>query len=169
MFGALRGILTSNDGVMREEPECRRPVRAEPTWSLQRRCETQIQAESGSGTLPSEADLMNSHGVSRNTIRRALKVLEADGVVESAPGIGWRVVRGGDRRSLAQRMTDLIKEDSLSVGDAYPSEAKLCERFGASRTAVRRVLAQMEGNCLLVAVHGKGRTVRALPTPTAQP
>ncbi|CAM5666362.1 HTH-type transcriptional repressor NanR [Streptomyces violaceorubidus] len=120
-------------------------------------------------SLPSEATLMRSHSVSRNTIRRALKVLEADGVVESAPGIGWRPAGGGDRRSLDERMVDVITEDSLSVGDAYPSEAKLCERFGASRTAVRRVLAQMEGNGLLATVHGKGRTVRALPTPPAQP
>nr|WP_202444116.1 GntR family transcriptional regulator [Streptomyces sp. SID8375] len=119
--------------------------------------------------LPSEADLMREHGVSRNTIRRALKVLEAEGVLESAPGIGWRIVRDGDRRSLAERMIDLIPEDSLSVGETYPSEAKLCERFGASRTAVRRVLAQMEGNGLLATVHGKGRTVRALPAPAARP
>ncbi|MFF1319831.1 GntR family transcriptional regulator [Streptomyces chartreusis] len=128
------------------------------------------QIESGDAdTLPSEAALMSSHGVSRNTIRRALKTLEADGVVQSAPGIGWRVVRGGDPRSLGERMTDVIAEDSLSVGDTYPSEAKLCERFGASRTAVRRVLAQMEGIGLLATVHGKGRTVRALPTPTMRP
>ncbi|MGW3420443.1 GntR family transcriptional regulator [Streptomyces phaeochromogenes] len=119
--------------------------------------------------LPSEAALMQSHGVSRNTVRRALKVLEAAGVVESAPGIGWRVAQGGHRRTLAERMTELIAEDSLAVGDTYPSEARLCERFGASRTAVRRVLAQMEGNGLLATVHGKGRTVCALPTPTVRP
>ncbi|MET7736365.1 winged helix-turn-helix domain-containing protein [Streptomyces sp. NPDC005402] len=129
----------------------------------------QIEAGGVGDALPSEAALMRSHAVSRNTVRRALKVLEAEGVVESVPGIGWRVVRGGDRRSLGERMTDLIAEDSLSEGDKYPSEAKLCERFGASRTAVRRVLAQMEGNGLLATVHGKGRTVRALPTSTAQP
>ncbi|MDQ0385992.1 DNA-binding GntR family transcriptional regulator [Streptomyces sp. DSM 42143] len=129
----------------------------------------EIQAREGAGALPSEADMMRLHGVGRNTIRRALKVLEADGVVESVPGVGWRPARGGDRRSLAERMTDVIAEESLSVGDAYPSEAKLCERFGASRTAVRRVLAQMEGNGLLTTVHGKGRTVRALPTPTKRP
>ncbi|MFJ9728556.1 GntR family transcriptional regulator [Streptomyces sp. NPDC101209] len=127
------------------------------------------EGDGGIDTLPSEAELMRSHGVGRNTIRRALKVLEADGLVESAPGVGWRVARGGDRRSLAERMTDVIAEDALSVGDTYPSEAKLCERFGASRTAVRRVLAQMEGNGLLVTVHGKGRTVRELPTRTVQP
>ncbi|MFF9237222.1 winged helix-turn-helix domain-containing protein [Streptomyces sp. NPDC014801] len=130
---------------------------------------TEIENGRGINTLPSEADMMRSHGVGRNTIRRALKVLEAEGIVESAPGIGWRPARSGDRRSLAERMTDVIAEDSLAVGDAYPSEAKLCERFGASRTAVRRVLAQMEGNGLLTTVHGKGRTVRALPAPTGRP
>ncbi|MCP3756301.1 winged helix-turn-helix domain-containing protein [Streptomyces sp. TBY4] len=119
--------------------------------------------------LPSEADLVREHGVSRNTIRRALKVLEAEGTLESAPGIGWRVARGGDRRSLAERMTDLIAEEPLAIGDAYPSEAKLCERFGVSRTAVRRALAQMEGTGLLDTVHGKGRTVRDLPTQTGRP
>ncbi|MEV7144399.1 GntR family transcriptional regulator [Streptomyces tauricus] len=129
----------------------------------------EIEAGGGAGALPSEANLMRSHGVARNTIRRALQALEADGVVESVPGIGWRVARSGDRRSLAERMTDVIAEDSLEVGDAYPSEAKLCERFGSSRTAVRRVLAQMEGNGLLATIHGKGRTVRALPTPTVRP
>ncbi|MFE4961655.1 winged helix-turn-helix domain-containing protein [Streptomyces sp. NPDC056660] len=129
----------------------------------------QIEVGDIGDSLPSEAALMSSLGVSRNTVRRALKALEADGVVESAPGIGWRVVRGGDRRSLAERMTDLISEHSLSVGDPYPSEAKLCERFGSSRTAVRRVLAQMEGNGLLTTIHGKGRTVRTLPTPTGRP
>ncbi|MFG2459429.1 GntR family transcriptional regulator [Streptomyces sp. NPDC048523] len=129
----------------------------------------QIASGDVAGALPSEAALMREHGLARNTIRRALKVLEAEGLVESVPGTGWRVSGGGDRRALAERMADLIAEDSLLVGDTYPSEAKLCERFGASRTAVRRVLAQMEGNGLLATVHGKGRTVRALPTPTARP
>ncbi|MFE2681867.1 GntR family transcriptional regulator [Streptomyces mirabilis] len=129
----------------------------------------QIESGDVGDALPSEAALMGLHGVSRNTVRRALKVLETDGVVESAPGVGWRVVRGGDRRSLAERMTGLLTEDSLSVGDTYPSEARLCERFGASRTAVRRVLAQMEGTGLLATIHGKGRTVRALPAPTVRP
>lgn len=126
------------------------------------------EAIKGGEPLPSESTLMRSHGVARNTVRRALKVLEADGVVESVPGVGWRSAQG-DRRSLDERMAALIAEDALAVGDPYPSEAKLCERFAASRTAVRRVLAQMEGSGLLATVHGKGRTVRALPTTTGQP
>ncbi|MEU8958820.1 winged helix-turn-helix domain-containing protein [Streptomyces sp. NPDC048518] len=119
--------------------------------------------------LPSEAELMRKHGVARNTIRRALKTLEAEGVLVSAPGIGWRVSQDGDRRSLVERMVAVIEEDSLKVGDTYPSEAKLCERFGVSRTAVRRGLAHMEGTGLLDTVHGKGRTVRTLPSPTVGP
>ncbi|MCX5283624.1 GntR family transcriptional regulator [Streptomyces sp. NBC_00198] len=129
----------------------------------------QIQTVQSIGSLPSEAKLMGSYGVARNTVRRALKLLEADGVIESAPGVGWRVVRGGGRRSLAEHMIDLIAEDSLAIGDAYPSEAKLCDRFDASRSAVRRILAQMEGEGLLGTVHGKGRTVRALPDATSRP
>ncbi|WP_327355005.1 GntR family transcriptional regulator [Streptomyces sp. NBC_01304] len=119
--------------------------------------------------LPSEADLVRTHGVARNTIRRALKALETEGVLESAPGVGWRVSRGGDRRPLVDRMIAVIEEDSLVIGDTYPSEAKLCERFGVSRTAVRRGLAQMEGTGLLATVHGKGRTVRALPVSSGRP
>ncbi|MFF3841275.1 GntR family transcriptional regulator [Streptomyces sp. NPDC001930] len=122
-----------------------------------------------SDALPSEANLVESHGVSRNTIRRALKTLEAEGKIESAPGVGWRVSKGDDRRPLAERMTDLIADDGLTVGDTYPSEASLCVRFGVSRTAVRRAIAQMEGTGVLDTVHGKGRTVRALPPPKTQP
>ncbi|MFD3944081.1 GntR family transcriptional regulator [Streptomyces sp. NPDC058579] len=113
--------------------------------------------------LPSEAALMRAHDVSRNTIRRALKKLEAEKLISSEPGVGWRLA-SGPIPPLVERMSALINEEGLSVGDGYPSESKLCELFGASRTAVRRALAQMEGSGLLVAVHGKGRTVRALPS-----
>lgn len=112
--------------------------------------------------LPSEAALMQTHNVSRNTIRRALKALEAERLISSVPGAGWRVT-SKPIRPLIDRLTAIIAEDALEVGDAFPSESKLCERFGISRTAVRRALAQMEGTGLLATVHGKGRTVGALP------
>ncbi|MEU5793621.1 winged helix-turn-helix domain-containing protein [Streptomyces sp. NPDC047813] len=65
---------------------------------------------------------------------------------------------------LVERLIAVITEDSLEVGDRYPSEANLCERFGMSRTAVRHALAQMEGTGLLATVHGKGRAVLVLST-----
>ncbi|MCD2466781.1 winged helix-turn-helix domain-containing protein [Streptomyces sp. MBT42] len=113
--------------------------------------------------LPSEAALMQTHDVSRNTIRRALKTLESERLITPVPGAGWRVSRR-PIPPLVERLTAVITEDSLVVGDRYPSERHLCERFGMSRTAVRHALAQMEGTGLLATVHGKGRTVRALPT-----
>ncbi|MFD7977511.1 GntR family transcriptional regulator [Streptomyces sp. NPDC059071] len=113
--------------------------------------------------LPSEAALMQAHDVSRNTVRRALKSLESEKLITSVPGAGWRVSRA-PIPPLVERLTAVITEDSLAVGDQFPSEAKLCERFGMSRTAVRHALAQMEGTGLLATRHGKGRTVLALPT-----
>ncbi|MGA5870689.1 GntR family transcriptional regulator [Streptomyces cinereoruber] len=115
------------------------------------------------GTLPSEAALMQTHDVSRNTVRRALKTLESEKLVASVPGAGWRVSRA-PIPPLVERLAAVITEDSLRVGDRYPSEANLCERFGMSRTAVRHALAQLEGTGLLATAHGKGRTVLALPT-----
>ncbi|MFD8366020.1 GntR family transcriptional regulator [Streptomyces hygroscopicus] len=113
--------------------------------------------------VPSEAQLMRDHGVSRTTVRRALALLQDEGLIHSAPGAGRVVTGTSDQRPLVERMRELITVTPLAVGDAYPSEARLCEHFGASRTAVRRALAQMEGQGLLATVQGKGRTVRALP------
>lgn len=120
------------------------------------------QGQLKGSALPSEAALMQAHDVSRNTIRRALKTLESERLITSVPGAGWRVSRA-PIPPLVERLIAVIAEDSLAVGDRYPSEASLCERFGVSRTAVRHALAQMSGTGLLATVHGKGRTVRALP------
>ncbi|WP_338493341.1 winged helix-turn-helix domain-containing protein [Streptomyces sp. SJL17-4] len=122
-----------------------------------------IEKGSPGDALPSEADLMREHDVSRNTVRRALKTLQAENLISSVPGAGWRL-SAQPIRPLVDRMIGLIREDALAVGAAYPSEAKLCARFGVSRTAVRRALAQMEGTGMLSTVHGKGRTVQALPS-----
>ena len=114
--------------------------------------------------IPSEAQLMRTHGVGRGTVRRALEVLAAEGRIESVPGVGWRLVGdSGRHRPLLDRLPEVVIVDELMVGDRFPSEAELCERFGMSRTAVRRALAQLEGQGVLEAQHGKGRVVRALP------
>lgn len=113
--------------------------------------------------LPSEAELMNAYGVGRTTIGRALKALKAEGVVESVQGAGWFVAGTGDRRPLVDRVTDLLWADGVSVGDDFPSESELCERFGVSRTAVRTAIAQMEGKGLIGMGPKRRRCVRALP------
>jgi DNA-binding GntR family transcriptional regulator len=47
--------------------------------------------EAGS-SLPSESQLREEFGVSRTTIRRALDLLRAEGLVVREPGVGTRVV-----------------------------------------------------------------------------
>ncbi|MFE5977023.1 GntR family transcriptional regulator [Streptomyces sp. NPDC056460] len=127
-----------------------------------------VEASPAGRTLPSEAALMQAHAVSRNTVRRALKVLEASKLIVPVPGVGWQVSKE-PMAPLVDRLKLLIIDDALHVGDVYPSESKLCARFGASRTAVRRALAQMEGTGLVAAIHGKGRIVCALPASSERP
>ncbi|MEU9498742.1 GntR family transcriptional regulator [Streptomyces sp. NPDC048196] len=114
--------------------------------------------------LPSEAELMSMYGVGRSTIGRALKALKADGTIEPVQGAGWYVTGTGDRRPLVERVTDLLRADGTQVGDTFPSEKELCERFGVSRTAVRSAIAQMEGQGLIAMGTSRRREVRALPT-----
>ncbi|MFJ2217869.1 GntR family transcriptional regulator [Streptomyces sp. NPDC101062] len=113
--------------------------------------------------LPSQAALVGEFGVSRSTIDRALAALKTEGVIESVQGAGWYVVGTGDRRPLVEKVTDLLRVDGVKVGDRFPTEKELCERFGASRTAVRSAIAQMEGQGLIGKGAARGREVRALP------
>ncbi|WP_043266104.1 GntR family transcriptional regulator [Streptomyces sp. CT34] len=113
--------------------------------------------------LPSEAELVSTYGVGRSTIGRALKELKAEGIIESVQGAGWYVVGTGDRRPLVERVTDLLRADGVKVGDPFPSENELCERFGVSRTAVRSAIAQLEGRGLIGVGASRRREVRALP------
>lgn len=113
--------------------------------------------------LPSQSALMVEYGVSRSTVERALAVLKAEGTIESVQGAGWFVAGTGDRRPLVEKVTDLLRVGGVRVGDRFPTEKELCERFGASRTAVRSAIAQMEGQGLIGKGATRGREVRALP------
>ncbi|MFC4611511.1 GntR family transcriptional regulator [Streptomyces maoxianensis] len=113
--------------------------------------------------LPSQAKLMTEYSVSRSTIERALGALKTAGVVESVQGAGWYVAGTGDRRPLVEQVTDLLRAKSVKVGDRFPTEKELCGQFGASRSAVRSAIAELEGKGLIGKVAPRGREVRALP------
>ncbi len=117
--------------------------------------------------LPSLAEVMAEHGVSRGVAIRAYGVLRQEGLAEPAPGERWRVVRSGahDRRPLDQRIADIITADGLEVGEAFPSASALAERFGVSRPTVTKALEKLEtARVLSGGGQGKVRTVRAVPT-----
>ncbi|MFE7560065.1 GntR family transcriptional regulator [Kitasatospora sp. NPDC057500] len=123
--------------------------------------ETEISGNSTVTSLPSEAQLMETHGVGRTTVRRALDSLAGKGLITSRPGAGWVVVGAERKPPVLDQLTALVR--TLDVGADFPSEKELTETTGAARGTVRRALAQLEGAGVLEVRHGKGRRVRALP------
>lgn len=127
-----------------------------------------IAADPDMTELPSLAEVMRDHKVSRGLALRAFGVLRQDGVAEPAPGERWRVVRSGtriDRRPLDQRIADIITAEGLEVGEAFPSASALADRFEVSRPTVTKALEKLEAAGVLAGGgQGRVRTVRAMPT-----
>lgn len=127
----------------------------------------EIDANPEVAELPSAAELMRAHGVSRGVALRVFGVLEKEGRAERVPGGRWRVIRPGherDRRPLAELVAEVIRSERLNVGDRFPSTSALATRFGVSRPTVAKALDKLEAAGLLSASQqGKQRTVLALP------
>jgi DNA-binding GntR family transcriptional regulator len=120
------------------------------------------------GYLPSEAELCAEFRVARNTVRRALGVLEEDGLIATIPSKG-RLVRHRDDPALAvpyryaaiaAELRDRIRSGVLAVGAMLPSETELRRRHGASRNTVRQAFTLLEREGLIITKQGKGRFVR---------
>ncbi|RVX46246.1 regulatory GntR family protein [Nonomuraea polychroma] len=60
---------------------------------------------------------------------------------------------------IADRLREQIATGAFRPGEALPSEAALCEKFGVARNTVRRGLALLEGEGLVRTVPSKGRIV----------
>ncbi|MGP3914258.1 GntR family transcriptional regulator [Nonomuraea sp. 10N515B] len=60
---------------------------------------------------------------------------------------------------IADRLRARIRSGEFPSGTALPSEAELCRAFGVARNTVRRGLAILEDEGLLVTVPSKGRVV----------
>lgn len=107
----------------------------------------QIEDDPDMTELPSLAEVMRDHEVSRGVALRAFGVLRQEGVAEPVPGERWRVVRAGarvNRRPLDQRIADIITAEGLEVGEAFPSASALADRFGVSRPTVTKALEKLE-------------------------
>ncbi|TDC06665.1 GntR family transcriptional regulator [Nonomuraea longispora] len=60
---------------------------------------------------------------------------------------------------IADRLRKRIRAGEFAPGNVLPSEAELCRVFGVARNTVRRGLALLEEEGLLIAVPSKGRVV----------
>ncbi|MEO3876103.1 GntR family transcriptional regulator [Nonomuraea sp. B12E4] len=77
-----------------------------------------------------------------------------------------RLTGGRVYAQIADRLRARIRSGEFPPGGVLPSEAELCQLFGVARNTVRRGLAILEDEGLLVTVPSKGRVVlggRAAP------
>jgi DNA-binding GntR family transcriptional regulator len=115
--------------------------------------------------LSSEAHVTAEFGVARGTAREALKQLEADGLVDTLPGVG-RVVRSTEQadttpryRRIAAQLIAAIQAGEYPPGSQLPGESQLADQFQASRNTIRSALGELDGRGLIDVVPGKGRVV----------
>lgn len=88
------------------------------------------------GALPSETDLADDFGVSRNTVRQALDLLRDEGLVERIPGVGTRVVRGkylhglDHLRGLAETLSGVGRvRNEVRVSGLVPAPGPVARRL----------------------------------------
>ncbi|WP_275956538.1 GntR family transcriptional regulator [Nonomuraea sediminis] len=128
---------------------------------------TRIRAsEYRAGSMfPAESELCREFGVARTTIRRALVLLEGEGLILAIPAKG-RVVNGGRAalpyryQRIAADLRDRIRQREFPEGATLPSEAQLCRRYAVSRNTVRQALAILEKDGWITVKQGSGRLVR---------
>jgi GntR family transcriptional regulator len=87
--------------------------------------------------LPSEAELAAAYAASRVTVRRALDVLRAEGLVDARQGFGWFVPAPPVEQSLGRLRTI---EAQLADSGRVSERQVLDFRFVAARSHVRKVL-----------------------------
>ncbi|MBB5070510.1 FCD domain-containing protein [Saccharopolyspora gloriosae] len=96
--------------------------------------------------LPSERELCAQMGVSRPTVREAMRTLESAGVVVLRPNdpTGGAIVRMPDGANLERSLLDLVRYSQLSLGDLIGFRM-LVETTACHLAAQRRDQAQIDG------------------------
>ncbi|MGN6590493.1 MAG: FadR/GntR family transcriptional regulator [Sphingomicrobium sp.] len=103
--------------------------------------------------LPSERDLIEQFGVSRATIREALRVLQSRGLIEVRHGDpGGPIVRANPGASVATLLNALFRADRLTLADVIQfrmlvesaAAALAAKSPPRSIAAIRRAYSEME-------------------------
>ncbi|MFZ9628981.1 MAG: GntR family transcriptional regulator [Ilumatobacteraceae bacterium] len=96
-----------------------------------------VRAAGAGHVLPSESDLSAEFAASRVTVRRALEVLRAEGLVDSRQGFGWFVAGEPVRQQLGRLETI---EQQLESGGRHPEREILEFAFIEAPARVARQL-----------------------------
>ncbi|GAA1399200.1 hypothetical protein GCM10009613_54460 [Pseudonocardia kongjuensis] len=120
--------------------------------------------------LPSELQLAEKYGVSRGTIRSALSILSAEGVVQVVPGVGRKVAGENPDAEpiaayarIARELEGRLLAGEFSAGSVLPSEAQLRAQYGVSRNTIRRAYNVLRESHLIRVDHGVGAVVLDRP------
>src|SRR5262245_48296712 len=91
--------------------------------------------------LPAERDLKEQFGVSRGTLREALRVLEQKGLIEIRTGVaGGSVIREVNSETLSENIGLLIRNCSVSLRDL--AEFREGMEGGVAALAAQRITDQ---------------------------
>jgi len=64
---------------------------------------------------------------------------------------------------VAAAIREAILSGELEPGQAIPSEAQLIQQYGVARETVRRAMAMLRGEGLIITEHARGSYVRNVP------
>ncbi|MFB9073458.1 FadR/GntR family transcriptional regulator [Citricoccus parietis] len=118
--------------------------------------------------MPAERDMAEMFGISRQSVREALRGLEMSGLVESRPGVtGGVFIREGDPSVVTRAVNDLVSLGALSSESLFEARVMLTTdviRLAAIR-ATEEDLQKMEDDIVAfdqqaTPIPGEQRTVR---------
>jgi DNA-binding GntR family transcriptional regulator len=124
---------------------------------------------SAGAMVPSEAVLTTQHDVARGTVRSALSLLAAEGLIEVVPGQGRRVTGASpaqrppstEYERIAAALRERLEAGEFRPDERLPSESVLMAEYEVSRNTVRRAYRHLVEAGAVVIRHGAG----AFPAP----
>ncbi|NRQ34478.1 winged helix-turn-helix transcriptional regulator [Nonomuraea sp. NN258] len=120
--------------------------------------------------LPTEAELVAAHGVSRTTVRLAMALLREQGRVTTVQAKGTYVTEQGKAsapvppsRRLVEDLRADLESGRLRPGDPLPSEQELMDRYGLAAITITIALRKLRQDGLIHHIPGRGRFAGPAP------